>query len=163
MQEKTSDVWVAVSPWKKKKKGNYRIPKIKIKPIRVSCFMGALSQRKHLVLALLGRTCGALCRDVTHGGQRGCRGRISYLKRASHLSRSYKNPCCWERSPLCFYPQAAEVGRVGEQDKSAPAALGFLLLGKFLKQMIQFAEGWSQKAFMRVMIGNRHLAALSRH
>lgn len=72
--------------------------------------MGVLSQRKHLVLGLLSRTCGTHCRDVTHGGQRGWKSRISYLKRASHLSRSYKNVCWLERSPLCFTLKQLRLG-----------------------------------------------------
>lgn len=36
--------------------------------------------------------------------------RISSLKRASHLSRSYKNVCWLERSPLCFTLKQLRLG-----------------------------------------------------
>lgn len=76
--EKTSDALGGSFPTGKRK-GNYRIPKIKIKPIQVSCFMGAPSQRKHLVQEVW---CSH-CRDGTH---RAAKSKISCLKRASHLS-----------------------------------------------------------------------------
>lgn len=113
------------------RKGNYRIPKIEIKLIQVSCFMGVLSQRKHLVLGTLQR-----CHPR---GQGGCKSRISSLKRASHLPSSYKNVCCLARSPLCFSLQQLSLAGLGTR-QICSSCFGFSHVGKMLKQMMLLSE-----------------------